>query len=108
MLGYAISLHGQRKQVHMITQPNSTRPYSTIKVNLTYLGMGIRTMSYLNFLMACRLKELLDERGIKLFPGDERQLLMLLRAGNSDPELAVEVAKKYIAFSRYVLSSKAP
>lgn len=50
-----------------------------------------------------RLQELLDERGIKLFPGDERQLLMILRAGNSDPEVAVEVAKKYIAFSRYVL-----
>ena len=51
-----------------------------------------------------RLQELLDERGIKLFPGDKRQLLMLLRATrNSDPELAVDVAKKYIAFSRYVL-----
>ena len=53
-----------------------------------------------------RFQELLDERGIKLFPGDERQLLMLLRASNSDPEVAVEVAKQYIAFSRYVLSSK--
>ena len=60
-----------------------------------------------NTMLACRLQELLDERGIKLFPGDERQLLMILRAGNSDPEVAVEVAKKYIAFSRYVLDSKA-
>ena len=54
-----------------------------------------------------RLQELLDEQGIKLFPGDDRQLLMVLRAANSDPELAVEVAKKYISFSRYVLDSKA-
>ena len=53
-----------------------------------------------------RLQELLDEQGIKLFPGDDRQLLMVLRAANSDPELAVEVAKKYISFSRYVLDSK--
>ena len=57
--------------------------------------------------MISRLRELLSERGIKLFPGDKRQLLMLLRATrNSDPELAVEVAKKYIAFSRYVLQCK--
>ena len=54
----------------------------------------------------CRLQELLDEHGIKLFPGDRSQLLMVLRMGNSDPEVAVEVAKKYIAFSRYVLDSK--
>ena len=49
---------------------------------------------------------MLDEQGIKLFPGDRSQLLMVLRMGNSDPEVAVEVAKKYIAFSRYVLDSK--
>ena len=54
-----------------------------------------------------RLQKLLDEQGIKLFPGDDRQLLMVLRAANSDPEQAVEVAKKYISFSRYVLDSKA-
>ena len=53
-----------------------------------------------------RLQKLLEEQGIKLFPGDDRQLLMVLRAANSDPELAVEVAKKYISFSRYVLDSK--
>ena len=57
-------------------------------------------------MLSFRLQELLDEQGIKLFPGDDRQLLMVLRAANSDPELAVEVAKKYISFSRYVLDSK--
>jgi hypothetical protein len=50
-----------------------------------------------------RLKELLDEDRVVLCPGDERQLLGLLRAAKCNPEKAVESAKAFLDFQSYLV-----
>jgi hypothetical protein len=48
-----------------------------------------------------QLKELLHAERVVLCPGDDRQLLGLLRAAKCDPEKAVETAKAFLDLKRY-------
>ena len=48
-----------------------------------------------------RLKEMLKEKQIDIRPGDDRQLLGIMRAGKCDLDKAVEIAETVIEFQSF-------
>ena len=52
------------------------------------------------------LRALLKKRNLSVTPDDDRQMLLLLRAGNCDPEKAAEVTKVFLDYKRSMLGSE--
>ena len=54
------------------------------------------------------LRALLKKRNLRVKPDDDRQMLLLLRAGNCDPERAADVTKVFLDYKRTMLGSEWP
>lgn len=52
------------------------------------------------------MRALLKKRNLSVTPDDDRQMLLLLRAGNCDPEKAAEVTKVFLDYKRSMLGSE--
>ncbi len=52
------------------------------------------------------LRKILKERNLSVKPGDDAQMLMLLRTAESNPSAAADIAANFIDFQRRVLESK--
>ena len=48
----------------------------------------------------------MKKRNLSVTPDDDRQMLLLLRAGNCDPEKAAEVTKVFLDYKRSMLGSE--
>ena len=48
------------------------------------------------------LRELLEESGIVLQPGDDCQMLMFLRAANCEPKKAIDVVRHFLEYRKYI------
>ena len=48
------------------------------------------------------LRELLEESGIVLQPGDDWQMLMFLRAANCEPKKAIDVVRHFLEYRKYI------
>ena len=51
------------------------------------------------------LRELLEESGIVLQPGDDWQMLMFLRAANCEPKKAFDVVRHFLEYRKYIAKS---
>ena len=51
-----------------------------------------------------RLRERLSREGMELRPGDDAQLLGVLRAANCDVDGAVEVARAFLSYQEYCVN----
>ena len=54
------------------------------------------------------LRAVLKRRNLHVKPDDDRQMLLLLRAGNCDPERAADVTKVFLDYKRTMLGSECP
>ncbi len=48
------------------------------------------------------LRRLLSEKGLKVLPGDDWQMLMFLRAACCDPKKAVDVVQYFLQYRQYI------
>jgi hypothetical protein len=53
-----------------------------------------------------QLRKLLGEKEMIILPGEDWQMLMLLRAANSIPDEAAKVAKVFLEYRQKIFSSK--
>jgi hypothetical protein len=50
-----------------------------------------------------RLRELMEEKGLAVLPGDDWQMLMFLRAAYCDPKQAIEVVHHFLDYRQYIV-----
>jgi len=77
----------------------------------TWLSLAEKNVCDLPAKRAERIAELravLKKRNLHVKPDDDRQMLLLLRAGNCDPERAADVTKVFLDYKRTMLGSQLP